>query len=302
MAFSSNPDLRILAFNIVLTLAVSVLFSLAPAFQFWRPNPAPALKQQASTVARGSLQLRRAMVVAQIGLSLLLLVGAGLFVRTLNNLKSLSVGFTTDNLVTFTIDPRLAGYAPGQDGGLYERTLEELAKLPGVRFATATSDPELMNNNTGSNITVAGYHPGEGEDMNVEWERVSSGYFTTLQMSLLEGREITDQDRLGTQKVAVVNESFARQYFGGAQSAVGHYFGRGGGDVKTDIQIVGVVKDARHTGIREDILRSVFTPYLQEQQTGTNTHGMTFYVRTWQAPENAETTIRQAMHMFDSKL
>ena len=108
LAFSSHPDFRVLIFNFALTLLVSLLFSLAPAVQFWRPNPAPALKQQMSTIARGPLRLRRALVAAQISLSLLLLIAAGLFVRTLRNLKTLNVGFTTENLITFTIDPRLA--------------------------------------------------------------------------------------------------------------------------------------------------------------------------------------------------
>ena len=302
LAFSSHPDFRVLIFNFALTLLVSLLFSLAPAVQFWRPNSAPALKQQMSTIARGPLRLRRALVVAQISLSLLLLIAAGLFVRTLRNLKTLNVGFTTENLITFTIDPRLAGYEPGQTASLYRRILEEVGKLPGVRLSAATTDPELSDNNTGSNITVAGYHPTENEDMNVEWARVSSGYFTTLRVPLLAGREIIDQDRLGTQRVAVVNESFARQYFGRPQNSIGHYFGKGAGDVKTDIQIVGVVKDARHTGVRENILRSVFTPYLQEERAGENSSGMTFYVRTWQAPESAENTIRQSMQMLDTKL
>jgi putative ABC transport system permease protein len=301
-AFRTHVDFRILVFNFLLTLLVSLLFSLAPAIQFWRPDLTPSLKQQTVTTGSSPIRLRRALVSVQIGLSLLLLVGAGLFVRTLHNLESLDVGFKTENLVEFSIDPRLAGYAPAQTPDLYKRLLDTVAALPGVHFAAATSDAELANTNTGSNITVVGYHPTEQEDMNVEWERVSPGYTSTLQMPLLAGRDITDQDRTGTQKVAVVNERFARQYFGEPANAIGHYFGKGAGDIKTDIQIVGVVKDARHTGVREEIRRSVFTPYLQEEQAGMNASGMTFYVRTWQAPENAESTIRQSLHTFDSKL
>jgi putative ABC transport system permease protein len=301
LGFSPVPDLRILAFSFGLTLLVSLLFSLAPALQFWRPDASPALKQQMATVARGPLHVRRSLVVAQIGLSLLLLVGAGLFVRTLHNLKYLDVGFTTTNLVTFGIDPRLAGYERSQTAGLYQRLLDELAGLPGVRFAAATSDPELSDYNTSSNITVAGYRATENEDMNVEHAKVSPGYFSTLQVPLLAGRELSDQDRAGTQKVAVVNESFARKYFGEPPNAIGHYFCWGAGNVTPDIEIVGVVKGARHTTLRDRIRRTVFTPFLQEKDAGTNDSGMTFYVRTWQAPENAETTIRQFMHTFDSR-
>jgi putative ABC transport system permease protein len=302
LAFSSQPDVRILIFNFVLTLLVSLLFSLAPALQFWRPTLVPALKQQAATLSQGPLRLRRALVVAQIGLSLLLLVGAGLFVRTLYNLRALNVGFATDHLLTFSIDPRLAGYERSQTAELFRQILDELSKLPGVRLSGATSDPELANNNEASNITVAGYNSTEDENMHVETSKISAGYFATLQTPLLAGREFTEQDRIGTQKVAIVNESFARRYFGGPANAIGHYFGWGGGDVKTDIEIVGVARDARHTNLREEVRRTAFTPFLQEKEAGTNHGGMTFYVRTWQAPESAETTIRHAIHRFDSKL
>ena len=105
-------------FNFSLALLVSLLFSLAPAVQFWRPNLAPALKQQAMTAGGGPLRFRRISVAVQIGLSLLVLVGAGLFVRTLHNLKSLNVGFETDHLVTFGVQPTLAGYRPDQTRGL----------------------------------------------------------------------------------------------------------------------------------------------------------------------------------------
>ena len=301
LSLSPRPDLRVLLFSFALTLFVSVLFSLAPAFQFWRQDPLPALKQQVATPPRTALQLRRSMVIAQIGISLLLLVGTGLFVRTLHNLKSLDVGFTTEHLLTFSLDPRLAGYERGQTGPLYQRILNQLSALPGVRFAAATSDPELANHNTGSNITVAGYQASENEDMNVEAAKVSSGYFSTLEMPLLVGRVFTDQDRVGAQKVAVVNESFVQKFFGSPENALGHYFCWGAGNVTPDIEIVGVVKDVRHTTLRAEVRRSVFTPFLQEKEAGTNTSGMSFYVRTWQAPETAEATIRQFMHEFDSR-
>lgn len=301
-AFSTRLDFRIVLFTFALTLFVSLLFSLAPALQFWRPNLGPALKQQTVTAGRSPLRLRRSLVAAQIGLSLLLLVGAGLFVRTLHNLESLDVGFTTDNLVTFSVDPCMAGYAPDQTTDLYRQVLDRLSALPGVHQAAATSDPELANTNESSNITVAGYHAAEQEDMNVEWESVSAGYLSTLQMPLLAGRELSDADRSGTQKVAVVNESFARKYFGAPANALGHYFGKGAGNIKIDVRIVGVVKDALHTGIREEIHRAVFTPYLQAEQAGANAPGMTFYVRTWQAPESAEATIRQSLHAYDARI
>jgi len=277
---------------------VSLIFSLAPAAQFWRPNLAPALKQQAMTAGSGALRFRRLSVAVQIGLSVLVLVGAGLFVRTLHNLKSLNVGFATDHLVTFGVQPTLAGYRPDQTRNLEEQVLKTLAGLPGVQSAAGTTDPELADDNTSNNITLAGYTAKENEDMNVESPHVSPGYFATMRMTLVAGREFTDQDRDATHKVAVVNESFARHYFGEPQKAVGHYYGNGGGQVPIDTEIVGVVKDAKHTGVRQDITRTIFTPYLQRSNPG----GMTFYIRTWQSPEAAEATLRRAMQTLDSKL
>jgi predicted permease len=234
----------------------------------------------------------------QVGLSLLLLVGAGLFTRTLRNLKSLNVGFATDHLVTFTIDPSLAGYPPAQNAEVNARVLRALATLPGVRSVAGTNDSELADNGESGNITIAGYAAKEDEDMDVEKPSVSPGYFSSMEMPLLAGREFSDADGAGTQKVAVVNESFARHFFGDAQHTLGHYLADGGGNVKPDIEIVGIVRDAKHRGVRAEVKRAVFTPYLQAKDLGA----MTFYVRTWQTPGSAEATIRSAMQTLDSKL
>ncbi|MGA8432047.1 MAG: ABC transporter permease [Candidatus Sulfotelmatobacter sp.] len=295
--FSSQVDLRILLFNFSLAVGASLLFSLAPAVQFWRPNLAPAL-QQRSVVGGGPLRFRRIAVGVQVGLSLLLLVGAGLFTRTLHNLKSLNVGFATDHLVTFNIDPSLAGYPSTQNAEVSGRVLRALASLPGVRSVAGTNDSELADDGYAGNITLAGYAAKEDEDMDVEKPYVSPGYFSGMGMQLIAGREFSDADRAETQKVAVVNESFARHFFGDAPHTLGHYLAEGGGNVKPDIEIVGVVQDAKHHGVRADVKRTVFTPYLQAKDFGA----MTFYIRTRQTPESAEPTIRGAMQALDSKL
>ena len=299
LPFSSTPDFRILAFNCVLALVASLLFSLAPAMQFYRPDLAPALKQQGMTARSSPLRFRRISVAVQIGLSLMLLVGAGLFVRTLHNLKSLNAGFPTDRLLTFGVDPRMAGYEPARTFALYQRIFETLKGVPGARAVAATTDPELANDNETGSITVAGYTEKPQEDMNVEQPNVSVDYFSTLQMPLLAGRAFTEQDTVGSQKVVVVNETFARYFFGDPLQAIGHNLGDGGGPgTKTDISIVGVVKDAKHTSLREPVTRTMFRPYLQVPEP----HAMTFYLRTEQQPENAESTIRRAMQTLDSSL
>jgi len=256
------------------------------------------LKQQVVT-AGGPLRFRRLSVAVQIGLSLLLLVGAGLFVRTLNNLKTLDLGFTPDHLITFTVNPHLAGYSMGQIPPLYQKILERVEGLPGVRSVGATNSAEISDSGNTSNITVAGYKSKPDEDMNVQQSLVTPDYFSTLNVQLLAGRLLTESDNAQTAKVVVVNERFAEYFFGSAQQALGHYFGWGGGnDTKIDIQIVGVVKDAKHRTVRGDVDRTVFKPYLQN----AGPDAMTFYVRTAQPPQNAQSNIRAAMQALDSKL
>jgi len=299
--FSNHPDFRILAFNFGLAFAVSVLFSLAPMVQFWRPNLTPALKQQTTTAPGGSTRLRGIFACLQIGLSLVLLFGAGLFARTLSNLKNTDVGFATDHLIEFTLDPSLAGYDLPQLPQLYPRILASLAQIPGVISTAATTDPELHDWNTTGNITVAGYTAKEDEDMNVEQEIVSPGYLSTLGMTLVAGRGIGEQDGPNSLPVAVVNESFAKHWLGSAANAVGHQFRKGEGtpDKNTKwLTIVGVVKDSKHSGIRDDVRRTTFYSYLQEKPRP----GLVFYLRTRQQPEAMIAEVRQTMQSLDPRL
>lgn len=313
--FSSAPDWRVLAFNFSLALIVSLVFSIAPAIQFWRPNLTPALKQQTVTAAGGPLRFRRVSVAVQVGLSLVLLVGAGLFVRTLSNLKSVQVGFTTEHLLTFGIDPQLAGYQENQTAELHRRLTSALAQLPGVRAVGNTDDPELADNGESSNISILGYKNNEDEHLNVELPHVSAGYFAAMQMPMVLGRDFTDADANGAAKVAVVNEAMAKRFFGSPDKAIGQMIGLGSGDdTKFDIQIVGVVRNAKHRGVREEIKETVFIPWQQgttwvrdpktnkQVQVPRQPGFLTYYVRTWQSPAAAMQEIRRTVKEVDSKL
>jgi predicted permease len=313
--FSATPDFRILAFNFVLALLVSLVFSVAPAIQFWRPNLAPALKQQNIAGAGGSLRFRRMSVAVQVGVSLVLLVGAGLFVRTLNNLKSVNVGFSTENLITFTIDPQLAGYQDNQTAALHQRIFDAVSQVPGVRAVAATTDPELADDNSTSNFSIAGYKEKDDESMNVEWPNVSAGYFAAMQMPVIAGRDFERADARGAGRVAVVNEMLARKYFGTPDKAIGAHIEHGSSDnAKFEIQIVGVVRDAKHTGVREEMRPTLFVPYTQmvgferDPKSGhsvevPNDPGqLTYYVRTTQPAATAMGSIRGAVQGVDSKL
>jgi putative ABC transport system permease protein len=298
LPFSSTLDTRILLFTFALALVVSLLFSLAPALRFLHPDLANSLKQQSTTSAGGQLRFRRVLVAVQIGLSLLLLVGAGLFVRTLHNLRSVDVGFAADHLVSFAIDPRLSGYQAEQVFPLYRRVLQTLSSLPGTRAVGGTDDPDLANTDDDGNIVIAGYNEREDENMDVELPAVTTGYFATMQVPLLAGRDFTDYDVMGKPNVAIVNLAFARHFFGTPQNAIGRSLGFDGSRGKRDTEIVGVVGDTRHARVRDDVRRTVYRPRFQL----ANPSVLVFLVRTWQPPETALSNVRGAMQQLDSKL
>jgi predicted permease len=299
MPFSAHLDLRILLFNFALAFLVSVLFSLAPSLRFLHPDLVNSLKQQATTGSSGHLRFRRVSVGVQIGLSLLLLIGAGLFVQTLHNLRSLNVGFATDHLLTFGVDPTLAGYDPKQAVPLQKHLLEVLAAQPGVRAVAGTDDPELAGNSESSNISFASHALKPDEDIHSEWSKVTPGYFSTMNIPLLAGRTFTEQDSENKAKVAIVNASLARKFFGDPKNAVGQMMAAGSGtDAKFNIEIIGVVGDSRHRDMRTEAGLAVYRPYFQDNDFGF----MQYYVRTWQAPEAAEMTMRRAVQQVDPKL
>jgi putative ABC transport system permease protein len=152
--FHASPDARVLGFGFVIAVFLSLLFSVLPVLQFWRPTVTPALRQQSATASGGHTTFRRVIVSVQIGLSVVLLLGAGLLMRTLRNLQRVDVGFATDHLVTFSVEPGLAGYSPAQVSPLYQRILEALGGLPGVKSVALTDNPDLANNDNTFNILV----------------------------------------------------------------------------------------------------------------------------------------------------
>ena len=296
---SWHPDLRILLFNFGLAFVVSLLFSLAPALRFLRPDLVNSLKQQTTTISGGPLRFRRLSVAVQIGLSLILLVGAGLFVRTLYNLRNVDTGFVTDHLLSFGVDPALAGYKPAQIVPLHNRILRALAAQPGVRAVAGTTDPELSGQQSMAGITIPSVSkPGEDSIHVVERPAITPGYFSTVGLPLLAGRDFTDQDVTGKPEVVIVNARLARHYFGDVQRAIGQIVEQKRKNQKSQSQIVGAVGDSRHTDMRDDARETVYSPFLQEKAP----EFLQFYVRTWQAPELGEANIRAAMQQIDSKL
>jgi putative ABC transport system permease protein len=291
--YSSQIDLRLLLIALAITITTSLVFSLAPALQFWRPNLTPALKQQSATSSGGALAVRRVFVAVQIALSVLLLAAAGLFLRTVSNLRAEDLGFRPDHLVEFTVDPRLAGYAGDQVTALDERILAMLQALPGVKSVSASDDPELAGNDELTTLDVPGYKPAKSDDRNVEWSAVMPGYLETIGTPLIVGRSITNADRKSTAQVVVISESAAKRFFGSPQNALG----RAIKSDKQELNVIGVFGEIRHFDLRQQIRPRVLHPYLQDDP-----HTLTFVLRTAAAPAPMIETVRAAMHELNPKL
>jgi putative ABC transport system permease protein len=297
LPFAATLDWRVLAFTLGVTLLASLLFSLAPAAQFRNPRPAEAMKQQMGTGGGGSLKFRRTCVALQIGFSLLLIVASGLFVRTIDNLRRVNTGFATDHLLAFDLDPSLAGYPAEEVAPEEQRALDALSALPGIRGAGATSDADLAGDDRQGDMVPLGSTPKPDEEFDVELPWVSDGYLQTLGVPLVVGRYFNVGDTATSPRVAIVNESFAKHFFGSAQAASGHQVYRPN-KPNTDATIVGVVRDVKHSSVRDPAVPTCYILFAQAQRQT----GLTFYVRTWQPPNAATASIRAALAHLDTKL
>ena len=300
IAFSSTIDGRVLAFNLLLALVVSILFSLAPTLQLRRPDLSLGLRQQAGTNSSGRLSLRRTVVCLQIGLSVLLLVGAGLFVRTMQKLRAVDLGFNTSHLVTFGINPKLSGYASPAVPALHQRVIDTLRGLPGVEAVGASSLAQLAGDDHGGNVTVAGYTPPPDDEFDVEKESVNPAYFRALGIPLLAGREFTEADNATGQRVAIVNQAFVKHFCDGSiRSCLGRQMSNGASNhPNLDTEIIGIVRDSRHETVRDDAKVTEFQP-LQQNDNPAN---LFVFLRSAMPPEDLLPTVRRTMQQLDPSL
>jgi predicted permease len=294
---SSEPDLRVGLFTLGVSLLTGILFGLAPALQITRPAVAHTLKDEAAAVIGGAGgRLRRGLVVAQVALSLLLLVGAGLFARSLHNLRQLEPGFEAERLLVFAVDPPLAGYDQTRVRDFAVRLQRELQSVPGVQTAAPALAPIMADSVWRSTIQVDGYQSKEGEDMSPQVNAVAPTFFATLGAPLAGGRDFDARDVLGAPKVAIVNETLAR-YFWKDQNPIGKRFGFRRDD-KIDIEVVGVVKDAKANSLREEIPRMIYVPLDQQPEIS----GLVVYARTSMPEATVVPALRQAVGRLDSTL
>ncbi len=291
-----NLNWRVLLFTLAVSLLTGILFGLMPAWRASRPDLTQGLKQGQRTTGVVS-RLSKGLVIAQVALSLLLLIGAGLFIRTLYNLQNVNVGFNQENLLLFTLQPEQGGYKEDRLLQFYQQVFTRLDSLPGGRAATFGRIPMIANSMWNTGVLL----PGEttekvGESHITNRQMVRENYFSTLEIPLLAGRNFAATDSAKAPRVAIVNQTFSERFFPGA-TALGQRVREE--EEKEEIEIIGIVADTKYNSQRDDIEPLMFTPWQQETR---NIGQMHFAIRTNAAPTALVSAVRQAIHELDSNL
>ncbi len=268
----------VLAFAGALAIGTGLAFGLYPALHSTRPDLVTMIKSASGqpSGARSAARFRTSLVTAQIALSMALLVAAGLFLRSLLNVSRITLGMKTDHVVTFGLSPELNGYGPTRTRQLFDEVEERMRAIPGVEEVTAAMIPVLAGSAWGTDVGVDGFQGGPDIDSNARFNEVGAEYFRTLGIPLLAGRALARTDDEHGGKVAIVNQAFLKKFGLGVRSAVGAHMGNGGWTSKRDIEIVGVVQDAKYAEVKQVVPPMFFTPWRQDTTVGA----MTFYVRS----------------------
>ncbi|MEX2124638.1 MAG: ABC transporter permease [Woeseia sp.] len=285
-------------FAVGVSLITVLLFGLLPALAATRTSPVAVLKEQAGQQSggRGMARFRRSLVTAQIAFSMVLLVLAGLFTQSLANVAKVDLGLRADSVATFSIAPVLNGYAPERSSQLFRRIEEDLAALPAVVSVGSAMVRVIAGDNWGSNVSVQDFEAAPDTDTNAQYNEVSPGFFRTLQIPLLSGRDFSDADLVDRPRVAIVNEAFAGK-FGLGTDAVGKRMATGSGG-ELDIEIIGLVKDAKYSDVKAAVPPQFFLAHGQNESLGF----MNFYVRTQLAPGDALAAIARVVPALDPNL
>jgi predicted permease len=297
---SVRPDGTVLAFTLLVSVITALLFGMIPAWRAARLDMTPALMQNARGTGKAGSRSRaaKALVILQVSISLVLLIGAGLLARSLENLKDFNPGFNKDNVLLFSMNPLMTGYSEDGLVPLYERILDRFKAIPGVRSASFSVHGPLSPNFSSTSVKVQGFQPRPGQELvPTGIELVGPEYFKTLETPVLRGRDFTSADRKGAPKVAIVNETMARYYFGdsdpiGRQLSIPGYRGD-----PSWLQIIALVKDTKVHDLREQATPAVFVPLLQAPESG-----VTFELRTALNPAMVETAALDAVKATDSRL
>jgi predicted permease len=297
---SATVDARILGFCLAVTAAATVLFGWYPALRSWRPDLIRWLKTQSvdSANSRRGGALRRSLVAAQICVSLVLVVCAGLLARSFARLVRTDLGIEPERLLTFSLDPKLNRYSDTRALALYDEVATRLRALPGVVLVSAARVPAIAGYASSGHVTVEGFTPADESAAECSFNVVGPDYFRTMGTPLVAGRELEPSDDARSPKVAVVNEAFVRRFIGDAQP-LGRRFGFGlGRSVRRDLEIVGVVRDARYSSISAAVPPVYHVPYRQAEEQS----GLQFYVRTNVDPVALVGDVRRTVAALDPHL
>ncbi len=294
----TSLDGRALAFAAALSIGTGLLFGLFPALSATRPDLVAALRAQSGLTSGtpSAARFRATLATAQMALSMALLVAAGLFVKSLMNVTRVDLGLGIESLATFGVSPELNGYSPERSRNFFERLEAELAAAAGVAGVTASRVPLIAGSSWGNRVSVEGFEAGPDTDTGSRFNEVGAGFFGVLKIPILSGREFVASDVVGSAKVAVVNEAFARKFNLG-RDVVGKWMHAGRGD-ELDTQIVGLVQDAKYSDVKDAIPPQYFVPYRQNEAIGS----MSFYVRAHVPPEATLASIRNVVAGLDANL
>ena len=297
----TRPDVQILVFTMGVSVLAGILFGLVPAIQASRTDLSSAMKEKSRT-AHGfwRVSLSAALVVMQVGLSMVLLTGAGLFARSLAKLQSEDVGFDRTNMLLVSIDPRLAGYKPAELAGLYQQVLERVSTVPNVQAVTVSTYSPFSGHQRTSSIKIPGFTPEPGQEPLVEDMLTGPKYAQTLGVPLIQGRDIEVRDTASGPRVALVNETFVERYLKG-QNPIGRTFTFDDQtDNGADLEIVGVIGDVKSQDTREPVIPAVYRPILQIQDQSAYT--VNIQIRTNGDPTSVAAPVRQMINQIDDKL
>jgi putative ABC transport system permease protein len=296
-----NLDPTVLVFAAGTSLVCGLFFGIVPALRVTRSSVSEVIKDQGSTSSASvsHVHFRKVLVAGQVAFTMLLLAGAALFVRTLWNLRNLDLGLRTENIISFSIAPALNGYDTQRTIALVDQLRGRMASMPGVRSVGTAEIATLTGDDEGTNITAEGGIQLPEDLQHVNYDSVSSRYFSTLGIPLLSGREFTDADSAKSRKVAVASEAMVKRFFPG-RNPIGMHFGFGSGSkVKVEIEIVGVVKDVKQDHVRSITSNPyVYIPYSQKPKLA----GMTFYVSSIRDPLLLGPELQSQVRQLDATL
>ena len=288
---------RIVFFAAAISITTGFIFGLFPAWHNTKPDLVSAIKAQAGqpSGARAAARFRTSLVTAQIALSMALLMCAGLFLKSLTNVSRVDLGIKVDNVIVFGISPGLNGYTPERSKALYERLEQELGTIPGATGVAMARVALLAGNNSATSVAVEGFTRDPDTDSDSNYNEINPGYFRTLGVPLIAGREFTAADSETAPKVAIVNEAFAKKFNLG-RDAVGKHMSRGA--AKLDIEIVGLVQNAKYSEVKQEVPPLFFSPYRQSSRVGS----MNIYVRGAGAPAQLLRSVPPVVARLDANL